>query len=155
VQRKGAKVKGKIIVLIPTVMLASSFLASPALADTKSPPSASSSDVREVYKLALDKFKNDLSIYEEKRREINHNFKDAIDKALFDAKSAVAGIQSQIQKRQSISARQNAVMVAIATRDAAIESLGLPPVAPTPPAKSAKFEKDKKSKFPVSVTPPQ
>jgi hypothetical protein len=143
------------IILLPALILASTFLISPALADPKSPPPASSNDPREIYKLALEKFKNDLKIYEEKRREINHNFKDAIDEALSDAKTAVAGVKSQIQKRQSISARQNAVMAAIVIRDAAIEALGQPPVAPTPPAKGGKPEKDRRSKPPVSPATPQ
>ena len=135
--------------------LASLFIANPAQADPKSPPAASSNDPREVYKLAVEKFKIDFQIYEEKRRDINHDFKDAMDKALFDAKSATTGVQTQLQKRKSMSARQNAVMAAIMTRDAAIESLGLPPVPPTPPAKAPKFEKERKSKPPVATVTPQ
>ena len=142
--------KRKIIVLLPALLLSSTFLASPALADPKSPQPTASIDVREIYKLALDKFKNDLIEYEDKRREINHNFKDAIDKALFDAKTAVSGVKSQMQKRQTMSTRQNAVMAATAIRDAAIEALGPAPIAPTPPAKAAKSEKDKRPKPSVS-----
>jgi hypothetical protein len=145
-------VKRKIIVLLPAVLLSSTFLASPALADPKSPQPTASIDVREIYKLALDKFKTDLVEYEDKRREINQNFKDAIDKALFDAKTAVSGVKSQIQKRQTMSTRQNAVMAATAIRDAAIEALGPAPVAPTPPAKAAKSEKVKLPKPLVSQT---
>jgi hypothetical protein len=139
-------VKRKIFIIFPALILASSFLANPALADTKSPPPTTSTDLREIYNLALDKFKNDLNIYEDKRREINHDFKDAIEKALFDAKSAVSGVKSQMQKRQTMNARQNAVMVATAIRDAAIEALGPAPVAPTPPPKAAKAEKEKRAK---------
>ena len=43
-----------------------------------------------------------------------------------------------------MNARQNLVIAATAIRDAAIESLGLPPIAPTPPAKGPKPEKSKK-----------
>jgi hypothetical protein len=42
--------------------------------------------------------------------------------------------------------RNNLVIEATAIRDAAIELLGLPPIAPTPPAKAAKSEKSKKPK---------
>jgi len=148
-------VKRRMIILVTAMALASLFLATPALADPKSPPAASSNDPREVYKSAVEKFKNDLKIYEEKRRDINNDFKDAMDRALFDAKSVATGVQTQLQKRKSMSARQNAVMAAIITRDAAIESLGLPPIAPTPPAKAPKFEKEKKSKPPVATVTPQ
>ena len=54
--------------------------------------------------------------------------------------------QSQMQKRQNMNTRANLVIAATAIRDAAIESLGLPPIAPTPPAKAAKSEKSKKPK---------
>jgi superfamily II RNA helicase len=112
-------------------------------------------DAREIYKLAFDKYKNDLKTYEDKRREINRNFKEAIDIALSDAKSAASGVKSQFQKRQSMSARQNAVIAAISIRDAAIEALGLPPVEPTPPAKAPKIERDKRPKPPISTATPQ
>ena len=147
--------KRKLFTLLPALIIASSFLANPAVADTKSPPPINSTDAREIYNLALDKFKNDLKIYEDKRREINHEFKDAIDKALSDAKSAISSVKSQMQKRQTMSARQNAVMAATAIRDAAIESLGPAPVAPTPPAKAPKAEKEKRSKPSSSPATPQ
>ena len=145
----------RIFVYAPAVILASLLPASSAFADIKTPSPNASMDAREIYKLALDKYKNDIKNYEDKRREINRNFKDAIDEALSDAKSAAFGVKSQFQKRQTMSARQNAVITAIAIRDAAIEELGPPPVAPTPPAKSPKFERDKRPKPPVSTAPAQ
>jgi uncharacterized protein HemX len=144
--------KRRLILLIPAVFLASTLQSNLALADTKTPSPNASMDAREIYKLALEKYKNDFKTYEDKRREINRNFKDAIDEALSDAKSAAFGVKTQIQKRQTMNARQNAVIAAIAIRDAAIEELGLPPVAPTPPAKSPKFEKDKRPKPPAPAT---
>jgi hypothetical protein len=147
--------KGRIIFLLPAIALSSSLIATPALADPKSPPPASSIDPQEVYKLALEKHKSDFKVYEDKRREINRVYKEAIDEALSDARLAFATVKSQIQKRQTMSARQNAVVTATAIRDAAIEALGLPPVAPTPPAKSAKFEKDKRKKPPIPTATPQ
>jgi hypothetical protein len=51
-----------------------------------------------------------------------------------------------MQKRQNMNSRQSAIIAATAIRDAAIDLLGLPPIAPTPPAKEAKSEKSKKPK---------
>ena len=138
--------KRKLLIAIPALILATSFLATPAIADTKPPAPPETSDAKAIYKLAQEKFLSDLRIYEDKKREINHSFKEAIDKALSDSKSLNVPGQSQMQKRQNMSTRQNLVIAAIAVRDAAIESLGLPPIAPTPPAKAPKSEKPIKQK---------
>jgi hypothetical protein len=143
---KGWKMQRKLLIAIPALALASSFLATPAVADTKPLAPAEANDARAIYKLAQDKFLSDLRIYEEKRRAINQSFKEAIDKALSDARSLNVSGQSQMQKRQNMNIRHNLVIEATAIRDAAIESLGLPPIAPTPPAKAAKSEKSKKPK---------
>jgi hypothetical protein len=143
---KGWKMQRKLLIAIPALILATSFLATPAVADTKPIAPAEVNDARAIYKLAQDKFLNDLRIYEEKRRAINQSFKEAIDKALSDARALNVSGQSQMQKRQNVTIRQNLVIEATAIRDAAIESLGLPPIAPTPPAKAPKSEKSKKSK---------
>jgi Na+-transporting NADH:ubiquinone oxidoreductase subunit NqrC len=118
---------------------------SPATADTKSPTSAnqSVSDLRAMYKIALDQFRKEFKVYEDKRREINKLFKEAIDKALTDARSTKTNNQTQSQKRQNMNTRQNAVVAATIARDAAIEALGAPPVAPTPPAKMPSPAKSK------------
>jgi hypothetical protein len=138
--------KRKLLITIPALILATSFLATPAIADTKPPAPSETSDAKAIYKLAQDKFLSDLRIYEDKRRVINQSFKEAIDKALSDARSLNVSGQSQMQKRQNMNARHNLVIAATAVRDAAIESLGLPPIAPTPPARAPKMEKSKKPK---------
>ena len=143
---KGWKMQRKLLIAIPALILATSFLVTPAVADTKPIAPAEVNDARAIYKLAQDKFLNDLRIYEEKRRAINQSFKEAIDKALSDARALNVSGQSQMQKRQNVTIRQNLVIEATAIRDAAIESLGLPPIAPTPPAKAPKSEKSKKLK---------
>lgn len=143
---KGWKMQRKLLIAIPALILATSFQATPAVADTKPIAPAEVNDARAIYKLAQDKFLNDLRIYEEKRRAINQSFKEAIDKALSDARALNVSGQSQMQKRQNVTIRQNLVIEATAIRDAAIESLGLPPIAPTPPAKAPKSEKSKKLK---------
>ena len=138
--------KRKLLIAIPALILATSFLATPAFADTKPPAPSEANDAKAIYKLAQDKFLTDLRIYEDKRRVINQSFKEAIDKALSDARSLNVSGQSQMQKRQNMNSRHNLVIAATAVRDAAIESLGLPPIAPTPPAKAPKLEKPKKPK---------
>ena len=138
--------KRKLLIAIPALILATSFLATPAIADTKPPAPSEASDAKAIYKLAQDKFQSDLKIYEDKRRAINQSFKEAIDKALSDARSLNVPGQSQMQKRQNMNSRQSAIIAATAIRDAAIDLLGLPPIAPTPPAKAPKIEKPKKPK---------
>ncbi len=138
--------KRKLLIAIPALFLATSFLATPAIADTRPLAPSEANDAKAIYKLAQDKFLNDLRIYEDKRRTINQSFKEAIDKALSDARSLNVSGQSQMQKRQNMNTRANLVIAATAIRDAAIDSLGLPPIAPTPPAKAPKSEKPKKPK---------
>jgi hypothetical protein len=138
--------KRKFLITIPALILTTSFLATPAIADTKPPAPSEVNDAKAIYKMAQDKFLSDLRIYEDKRRAINQSFKEAIDKALSNARSLSVSGQSQMQKRQNMNSRQSAIIAATAIRDAAIESLGLPPIAPTPPAKAPKLEKSKKPK---------
>ena len=138
--------KRKLLIAIPALILAASFLATPAFADPKPPAPSEANDAKAIYKLAQDKFLTDLRIYEDKRRVINQSFKEAIDKALSDARSLNVSGQSQMQKRQNMNSRQSAIIAATAIRDAAIDLLGLPPIAPTPPAKAPKIEKPKKPK---------
>ncbi len=138
--------KRKLLIAIPALFLATSFLATPAIADPRPQSPSEANDAKAIYKLAQDKFQSDLKIYEDKRRAINQSFKEAVDKALSDARSLNVSGQSQMQKRQNMNSRHNLVIAATAIRDAAIESLGLPPIAPTPPAKAPKLEKPKKPK---------
>jgi len=145
-RREGWNMKRKLLIAIPALFLASSFLATPAVADPRPQSPSEANDAKAIYKLAQDKFQSDLKIYEDKRRAINQSFKEAIDKALSDARSLNVSGQSQMQKRQNMNSRHNLVIAATAVRDAAIESLGLPPIAPTPPAKAPKLEKPKKPK---------
>ena len=145
-RREGWKMKRKLLIAIPALFLATSFLATPAIADPRPQSPSEANDAKAIYKLAQDKFLNDLRIYEDKRRTINQSFKEAIDKALSDARSLNVSGQSQMQKRQNMNSRQSAIIAATAIRDAAIDLLGLPPIAPTPPAKAPKIEKPKKPK---------
>jgi len=121
---------------------------SSAFADNKTPDSKSQKnvDLKAAYKIAFDQFRKDFKIYEDQRREINRIYKEAIDKALSDARSAKLTNQTQIQKRQSMNARQNAVIDATLDRDSAIEALGSPPLPPTQPGKMPSAAKNKSPK---------
>jgi hypothetical protein len=116
-----------------------------ASADNPAPPTTQNySDLIAAYKIELGKFRELFKIYEDNRRAINQSFKDAIEKAMSDARNINATPQTQMQRRQSMSVKQGAVISATAARDAAIEALGPPPVAPTPPAKPPRTEKSRR-----------
>ena len=134
------------VAIVTTALIISPLTSiSYALADSKSPsPTTQKSvDFKTAYKIALDQFRKDFKIYEDQRREINRIYKEAIDKALSDARSAKSTNQTQIQKRQSMNARQNAVIDATLERDFAIEALGSPPLPPTQPGKAPSAAKNK------------
>jgi hypothetical protein len=144
------------VAIVATVLLFAPLLSGAAAnADNKTPVpnNQSSADLKAAYKLAVDEFRKDLKVYEDNRREINRVFKDAIDKALSDARSTKSINQTQIQKRQSMNARQSAVIAATVARDAAIEALGQPPIAPTPPAKIPTVAKNKSPQREKSPAP--
>jgi hypothetical protein len=146
--------RNRLVAFVVIALFLAPFISvSPASADSKSPSPAnqSASDLRAIYKIALEQFRKDFKVYEDKRREINKTFKEAIDKALSDARSTKPNGQTQSQKRQNMNTRQNAVIAATVARDAAIEALGLPPVAPTPPARMPSPAKSKQvEKVPAS-----
>jgi len=128
---------------------------STAAADSKTPAPTIQKSINPnaAYEIALSEFRKELKIYEESRREINKLFKEAIFKAAFDIDSTKSASQTQSQKRQSMNAKQRAVIAATESRDAAIEALGPPPIAPTPPAKKPSVAKDKSQKGEKSPAP--
>jgi hypothetical protein len=144
------------VAIVTTALIISPLLSiSSAVADNKSPAPTNQKniDVKATYKIAFDQFVKNLKVYEDQRREINRIYKEAIDKALADARSAKSENQTQIQKRQSMNARQNAVIAATVARDAAIEALGSPPVAPTQPGKMSLAPKNKNSQTEKTPAP--
>jgi membrane-bound lytic murein transglycosylase B len=128
---------------------------STAAADSKTPAPAIQKTIspKAAYEIALNDFRKEFKVYEESRREINKAFKEAIDKALSDSNSSKSGSQTQVQKRQSMNAKKRAVMDATESRDAAIEALGPPPVAPTPPGKKPSVAKEMKKESEKSPAP--
>jgi hypothetical protein len=144
------------VAIVMTALLISPLISiSSALADSKSPAPTNqkSLDLKTAYKIAFDQFNKSLKIYEDQRREINRIYKEAIDKALADAQSAKTEKQTQIQKRQIMNARQSAIIAATVDRDAAIEALGSPPVAPTEPGKAPSASINKSPQTKKSPTP--
>jgi hypothetical protein len=144
------------VAIVMTALLISPLISiSSALADSKSPAPTNqkSVDLKTAYKIAFDQFNKSLKIYEDQRREINRIYKEAIDKALADAQSAKTEKQTQIQKRQIMNARQSAIIAATVDRDAAIEALGSPPVAPTQPGKAPSASINKSPQTKKSPTP--
>ena len=144
------------VAIIATALIISPLTsASSAVADNKTPAPTSQNkvDLKAAYKIALEQFRKDFKIYEDQRREINRIYKEAIDKALADARSARSIDQTQKEKRQTMRAQQNAVIAATVDRDAAIEALGSPPVAPTQPGKAPITSKSKSPQTEKSPTP--
>ena len=152
--------KTRTAVFTALVIIFSLFAPPLVSADNKSSNSPSPTDVNNNFKSAMEKFRQDqkafyeaVKVYDAARRAINKTFKESVDKALSDAKSLSAPGQTQLQKRQSAVAKQSAVIAATAIRDAAIEALGPPPVAPTPPAKLPRMEKSKRPPAVLSPSP--
>jgi hypothetical protein len=137
---------GRVALVTTALFLAPLLSISSASADNPTQPltNQSHSDLMAAYKIELDKFREAFKIYEISRRAINQSFKEAIDKAMSEARNLNATPQTQMQRRQNMSVKQGAVISATAARDAAIEALGPPPVAPTPPAKPPRAEKSRK-----------
>lgn len=137
------------------LFLAPLISSSTAAADSKTPAPTIQKSINPnaAYEIALKEFRKELKIYEESRREINKVFKEAIFKAAFEIDSTKSASQTQSQKRQSMNVRQKAVIAATESRDAAIEALGSPPIAPTPPAKKPSVAKDKNQQGEKSPAP--
>lgn len=139
--------KSRSVALATTALFLAPWISSStASADNRPPAPVNQSylDSLAAYKIALDKFREDIKIYEDNRRTINQKFKETVEKAMSDARNLNSSAQTQIQKRQSMSTKQGVVIAATAARDAAIEALGAPPIAPTPPAKPQRTEKIRK-----------
>lgn len=126
------------VVIVTTALIISPLTALPsAVADSKTPAPNSQNkvDLKSAYKIALDQFQKDFKVYENQRREINRIYKDAIERALAEARSARSVDQTQKEKRQIMKVQQNTVIAATIARDSAIEALGTPPIAPIQPGK--------------------
>lgn len=126
------------------VALALSFF-SISVASADPTPSPTPSVTADPYKVAMEQFKRDRDAFnasmrdrEIKMREINLIFKNAVDKANQDARTALATATTPLQKTTITSARRNAIDAAINARDTAIASLGDMPIPPTEPVKPSR-----------------
>jgi hypothetical protein len=115
----------------------------PALADVTPPPAPSIDN----FKAAQEQYKKDRDVYmttmrdrEIQMRAINTVFKNSVDKATADAKTAMATATTPEQKNSINTARRVAIAAAIVARDSAIAALGpvpTPPIEPQRPMKMA------------------
>ena len=115
----------------------------PAHAEPTPSPSATADtykSLHEQYKLDRDEFIQAVKDRDFRMRVINTIFKNSVDKANADARSAMANALTPEQKTSTSSARRNAIALAITLRDAAILALG---PMPTPPAKPEKMSIEK------------
>ena len=120
-----------------------SLQVAPALADATPTPAPTF----DSFKAAQEQFKKDRDAYmallrdrESQMRTINTVFKNSVDKATADAKSAIATATTPEQKNSINSARRAAIAAAIVTRESAIAALGpipAPPIEPQRPMKMA------------------
>lgn len=116
-----------------------------AQADPTPTPSPSSSV--DPYKSAQEQFKRDRDTYIQtmrdrdiKMRMINFIFKNSVDKAVADARTAMTNAVTPEQKNSISAIRRSAIAQAIALRDSSIQALG---PMPTPPTKPEKLAHDK------------
>ena len=110
-------------------------------------PTPSPAPTFESFKAAQEQYKKDRDAYvlalrdrDMKMRVINAAFKSSVDKASYDAKTAMTTATTPEQKNSINAARRAAVAAAIVTRENAIAALGAlptPPIEPVRPAKNS------------------
>jgi hypothetical protein len=120
-----------------------SLQVAPALADANPTPSPTF----DSYKAAQEQYKKDRDVFmatmrdrEMQMRAINTVFKNSVDKATADAKTAMATATTPEQKNSINTARRATIAAAIVARDSAIAALGpvpTPPIEPQRPMKIA------------------
>lgn len=130
------------------VVIAAGFCSSNLMAASAEPtPSPSPTISIDAFKAASEQFRKDRELYmaalrdrEMKMRVINTTFKNAVDKAASDAKSAMAIATTPDQKNSINSVRRAAIAAAIVAREnaiAALEPIPTPPVEPVKPLKGS------------------
>ena len=113
-------------------------------------PSPAPTTPMDTFKAAQEQYKKDRDIYiasvrdrEMKLRAINTTFKNSVDKAATDAKTAMVSATTPEQKNSINSLRRTTIATAIVARESAIAALGsipTPPAEPVRPAKAASQE---------------
>jgi hypothetical protein len=135
---------------LAAALLISLSILSAAPARAEMTPPAPPSTSNNSYKAALEQFKINREIFnaamqdrQMKMRDINLAFKNSVDKANLDARSAIESAVTPLQKSTAVSNRRNAIDVAINARDIAISALG---PMPTPPVEPVRPEKQSMNK---------
>ena len=102
------------------------------------------------FKAALGQFKHDRELFnaamnerQVKMRDINVAFKNAVDKANSDLRTAISVASTPLQKSTAAANRRNAIDLAINARDLAISALGPMPTPPVEPIREDKQKSDK------------
>ena len=116
------------------------YSASADLTPSPAPTFDSFRAAQEQYKKDRDAYVLMLRDREMKLRVINAAFKSSVDKASYDAKSAMTTATTPEQKNSINAARRAAIATAIVARENAIAALGAlptPPVEPVRPAKNS------------------
>ncbi len=129
-------------VLAPIALaLLSTFISPSANAE----PTPAPSTATEIYKAALDEFRENRELYlaamkvrNQQIKYINQAFKITCDKANQDFKVGMSAARTPDQKSALYAARKSAISAAIIARDNAFELLGDEPIAPIEPMKPLK-----------------
>ena len=135
----------KYSIAVAAVALASITALSASSAQADVTPSAPPTISSNSYKAALEQFKRNRDLFiaamndrQQKMRDINLAFKNSIDKANNDSRSAITAATTPLQKSTAAASRRNAIDAAINARDTAISALG---PMPTPPVEPVREEK--------------
>jgi Na+-transporting NADH:ubiquinone oxidoreductase subunit NqrC len=136
--------------LLAIAISAALFSGHTYVASADATPSPSPANPMDAFKAAQEQYKKDRDIYltairdrEMKLRTINTTFKNSVDKATSDAKTAMLSATTPEQKNSINSLRRTAIANAIVAREsaiAALESMPTPPVEPVRPTKAVQQE---------------
>jgi len=137
----------KYSIAVAAVALASITALSASSAQADVTPSAPPTISSNSYKAALEQFKRDRDLFiaaindrQQKMRDINLAFKNSIDKANNDSRSAITAATTPLQKSTAAASRRNAIDAAINARDTAISALGPMPTPPVEPVREEKLQ---------------
>lgn len=101
-------------------------------------PTADYQTLLAQYKSAMTAFQSALKLREQDRMKINQIFMAAVNDANRTAKTALKGAKTPTAKSDVLTAQRTAIALANSIRDAAILSMGQPPVEPVEPVKPPK-----------------
>ena len=143
------KMRAAQITLLAVLFSSCTFVAQ---ADPTPTPSPVPSTATDLYKAAMEQFKKDRDAFNiamkdrnQKIRDINQNFDQAVKKARLDSRTAMQSAAKPEQKSAITSNLKSVITTAIITRENALDALGeppVPPIEPMRPEKGAAMKKD-------------